>query len=498
MARVPGLAHRGCPATSLGSPLQKKRASGRPALDAPVIVAQVLAAERRNFIDIVRKDQIKMRTKLRPLVRLAATMSVAASLFAQNPQQLNVLVGTKLGTNLDLGINTSGGITNWLTPEPPPPSPGDLKMVCPAAQQWCAMFITDGPAISTYPRPGLDLSAYQTLIVEFEGDPGTTIQIGLKDATQPDDGTETKVTLPVTSSWTAYAIPLSKFATPVSAHGGYVINFHEIYIPCEFVFAGGPQAQTVKVRTITYTSAPAPSLVSVESAASFLAGAGANTWVSVFGQNLSSSSRGWAGSDFQQNNLPTALDGVGLSVNGQPMAISYISPGQINALMLSNVPAGQAYVSVTNSVGVSVPLTLNIQAVLPGLFTFSAPNSKYAAAVASSDGAYIAPAGVFGSGVTSRPAKPGEIIELYGTGFGLTNPPDTPGMLVQQPLPLVSQVQVLFGNTPSPKVYFAGLSESGLYQFDVVVPNIANGDQTVVVTIGSAASQSNVFVPISN
>jgi len=175
-------------------------------------------------------------------------------------------------------------------------------MVCPAAQQWCAMFTTDGAALSTYPRPGLDLSAYKTMIVEFEGDAGTTIQIGMKDATQSDDGTETKVTLPVMSNWMAYAIPLSSFAAPVSTHGGYLINLHEIYIPCEFVFAGGPQAQSVKVRTITFTSALAPTLTAVESAASFSAGVGANAWVSAFGTNMSmpNDARGWHSTDFRE------------------------------------------------------------------------------------------------------------------------------------------------------------------------------------------------------
>src|ERR1019366_5517607 len=100
--------------------------------------------------------------------------------------------------------------------------------------------------ISTYPRPGQDMSSYQTMIVEIEGDAGTTVQIGIKDATQPDDGTETKVTLPVTSNWTAFAIPLSSFLTPVGAHGGHVVDLHNIYLPCEFVFAGGPQPQMVK------------------------------------------------------------------------------------------------------------------------------------------------------------------------------------------------------------------------------------------------------------
>src|SRR3984885_4742000 len=150
-----------------------------------------------------------MRTQKITVAALAVMALYPVLLPGQSPPELNVLAGTSLATGLDLGINTSGGITNWLTPEPPPPSPGDLKMVCPSAQQWCAMFVTDGPALSTYPRPGLDLSMYQTLIVEITGDPGTTIQIGMKDATQPDDGTETKVTLPVMSNWTAYAIPLS-------------------------------------------------------------------------------------------------------------------------------------------------------------------------------------------------------------------------------------------------------------------------------------------------
>src|SRR5579862_4202355 len=146
-------------------------------------------------------------------VSLAAFAVVAlypVVLVGQNPQQFNLLAGTVLASGFDLGINTSNGITNWLLLEPPPPAPGDLKMVCPGAQAWCAMFITDGPAVSTYPRLGFDVSMYQTLIVEIEGDPGTTIQIGIKDATQPDDGTETKVTLPVTSNWTTFAIPLSR------------------------------------------------------------------------------------------------------------------------------------------------------------------------------------------------------------------------------------------------------------------------------------------------
>jgi len=184
--------------------------------------------------------------------RISLTMAVFAlvavhSAPAQSLQDLDVLLGTALASGLDIGINTSGGLTNWLTPEPPPPSPGDLKMVCPGGQQWCAMFITKGTAIATYPRPSIDVSGYKTLTLVIEGDPGTTIQVGIKDATQPDNGTETKVTLQVNATWTTFTIPLSSFTGADLTH---------IYVPCEFVFPGGSQPQTLKVQSIIYSTAP--------------------------------------------------------------------------------------------------------------------------------------------------------------------------------------------------------------------------------------------------
>jgi len=104
------------------------------------------------------------------------------------------LTGTALASGLNIGVNTSGGITNWLSPEQRLPYPEDLKTACTAAEQWCAMFITDGKVLSTSLLPGIDLSMYQTLIVEMSGDPGSA---------QLDNGTETEVTLTVSSNRTA-------------------------------------------------------------------------------------------------------------------------------------------------------------------------------------------------------------------------------------------------------------------------------------------------------
>jgi uncharacterized protein (TIGR03437 family) len=45
-------------------------------------------------------------------------------------------------------------------------------------------------------------------------------------------------------------------------------------------------------------------------------------------------------------------------------------------------------------------------------------------------------------------------------------------------------------------VAFAGLTGSGLYQFNVTVPNLPNGDATVVATIGGIATQTGVVVTV--
>jgi hypothetical protein len=59
-----------------------------------------------------------------------------------------------------------------------------------------------------------------------------------------------------------------------------------------------------------------------------------NTWVEVKGQNLSKAgdARTWQGSDFINGKLPTALDGVSVTVNGKSAYVYYISPTQIDIL----------------------------------------------------------------------------------------------------------------------------------------------------------------------
>jgi uncharacterized protein (TIGR03437 family) len=45
-------------------------------------------------------------------------------------------------------------------------------------------------------------------------------------------------------------------------------------------------------------------------------------------------------------------------------------------------------------------------------------------------------------------------------------------------------------------VQYAGLVQSGLYQFNVTVPNLPNGDAKVVAAIGGVPTQSGVSLTV--
>jgi uncharacterized protein (TIGR03437 family) len=48
------------------------------------------------------------------------------------------------------------------------------------------------------------------------------------------------------------------------------------------------------------------------------------------------------------------------------------------------------------------------------------------------------------------------------------------------------------------KVQFAGISGAGLYQLNVVVPVLGDGDQKVIATVGGMNSQDNAFIAVKN
>jgi uncharacterized protein (TIGR03437 family) len=239
----------------------------------------------------------------------------------------------------------------------------------------------------------------------------------------------------------------------------------------------------------------APLITGISNNASGAPAIESGSWVSIYGTGLAATTRPWQASDFSGNNLPTTLDGVSVLIDGKKAAISYVSPGQLNVQAPTDTATGAVPVQVTNSLGVAAG-TATLQAYSPAFFTFQA---KYAAAVHNSDGVYVAPAGSFGSAATSRPAQPGETLQIYATGLGPTTPAVPAGQLVGSAAPLanLTQLKVTIGGVAA-TVQFAGIVAAGEYQINVLVPQVSNGDQPILATIAGVSSQTGVAIPILN
>jgi protocatechuate 3,4-dioxygenase, beta subunit len=222
----------------------------------------------------------------------------------------------------------------------------------------------------------------------------------------------------------------------------------------------------------------------VVNGAGFQPGITPGAWLTIVGDDLSKTTRTWnSQTEIIGGKLPTTLDGVSVTINGKPASIFYISPGQINVQAPSDAGSGSVQVVVKNSDGTSDPVTAAIQTILPGFFLF---NRNYVAAVRP-DGSYVGPAGLL-QGLTTTPAKPGETISLYGTGFGPTSPNVNAGEVFRGAASLTNAVQIRIGPAFA-EVQFAGLSSAGLYQFNVVTPNVPDGDHDVLATVAGARTQ---------
>jgi uncharacterized protein (TIGR03437 family) len=225
-------------------------------------------------------------------------------------------------------------------------------------------------------------------------------------------------------------------------------------------------------------------------------------WIDIYGSNLSASTREWSGADFTGPNAPTSLDGVSVTISGQPAFVYYVSPGQLNVLVPSNVPVGPAQVIVSGPTGTSDPYIVSVQTVEPGLWappSFQVAGMQYAAALASDWKTFILPAGAI-PGVASRPAKPGETIVLLGIGFGEVTPTLNAGTLVSEANTLANPIEIRFGNVPATLKY-DGLAPgaTGEYQFDVVAPDVPDNPAVpLTFSLAGAMPSQSLYIAVQH
>lgn len=216
-----------------------------------------------------------------------------------------------------------------------------------------------------------------------------------------------------------------------------------------------------------------------------------NTYVSIYGQNLSPVTRNWTNSDFTGGTrLPVSLSGVSVTVNGKAAYVYYISPKQIDVLTPVDTATGPVNVVVTSNGLVSATASSTMASVSPALFLLK--DNKSVAAVHENGGVVGATALYAG---LSSPAKAGEIISIFATGLGATSPAFGDGVIPAAPLTMAATPTVSFGGSPA-TVTYAGLVAAGVYQINVVVPAVAAGDVAVTITAGGVTSASNTIVTV--
>jgi uncharacterized protein (TIGR03437 family) len=249
--------------------------------------------------------------------------------------------------------------------------------------------------------------------------------------------------------------------------------------------------------TVQTSGGPRPTIQTtngVVNGATFAPGIVSGSWTTIFGTDLAGSSRIWRNDEIVDGKLPLSLDGVSVNINGKPAPVYYISPTQINVQAPTDDSIGPVPVEVVRDNQRSAAVSANLVRNSPGFFLFDPQNRKYVAAVIS-DGTFLGPAGLFGSSVTTRPARPGEVVLLFGTGFGPTNPSVPSGQVFSGSASLIDQLRVTVGGVQA-TVQFAGLSGAGLYQINLVVPDLPTGDHAVIAEVGGLRSQENAFIAI--
>jgi uncharacterized protein (TIGR03437 family) len=207
----------------------------------------------------------------------------------------------------------------------------------------------------------------------------------------------------------------------------------------------------------------------------------------------------WADSDFNNGVGPTTLDGLSVSIGGQAAFIDFASPGQINALVPSNAPTGPVLVTVTNDNGTSDGYPIYVNQTQAGLLAPSAfvVSGKQYVVAQFPDGTFVLPQNAI-AGVASRPAMPGETITIYGVGFGPVTPEFDAGTVVTQLNTLTTSLQFLFGSTAvTPSYYGLAPSFTGLYAFNIVVPNVgANNALPLSINLGGTKGIQTLYIAV--
>lgn len=235
-------------------------------------------------------------------------------------------------------------------------------------------------------------------------------------------------------------------------------------------------------------SQPCYTSASIANSAANVAGFYApNSFLSIYGTNLSYVTGALSAADIGAGELPWAPSGTEVLVllNNIPGYVYYASPNQINVLVPEILTPGPVTVQVKNRAIYGPPVQITLAAAAPAMFQQDASN----VIATHGNGPLVTPA---------SPAKPGEVVVLYATGLGVTSPEAICGTLPDSAWPLADagDFVVELNGTPVDRkfVQYAGDAPgfAGLFQINLQLPPDCPPNPEIRIGFGSGTSGSNL------
>jgi len=219
--------------------------------------------------------------------------------------------------------------------------------------------------------------------------------------------------------------------------------------------------------------------------------------VSIFGTNFAS------GVNVSSTvPLSSSLGGASVTFNGVPAPLFFTSGGQINAQLPAGLSGTTASVVVTTPSGQSAPKTIQIAQVAPAIFSLNAQAFGQGAVLFANSAVFAAPVGSI-QGVTSQPAKAGDVLTIYANSLGPVDPPVADGNNTVDGLRRTTNTaSVILGGVtiPGSDVLFSGLAPQfvALYQVNIIVPpGIPAGNAVPIqISIGGMTSSDKMTIAL--
>lgn len=232
----------------------------------------------------------------------------------------------------------------------------------------------------------------------------------------------------------------------------------------------------------------------------FLGGARVSpgTWLEIYGANFSVVTKDWSGL-FTNNNTkaPTSIDGVSVNIDGKAATMFFLSPNQINVQVPDTIGLGTVQVEVVTAAG-RASTTATATRVSPAMLTtpaFRVNNKQYIAALFQDFTTFVGPTGLI-AGATFRPAKPGDIVTIFTVGCGETNPASPSGEVVTGLRAVRATPRLTIGQADAQVQAFMAPNLIGLCQLNVTIPNTANGDNPIELTLDGTPTGQGLQITV--